>query len=95
MFVKDKRQNLYLRARITSDFQVPPGGMALWARVAADVDVDRWAERALAAGVWFHPPRRFVFDGGSPQALRLGFAALDEDELAAGVKRLVTTLRLK
>jgi GntR family transcriptional regulator/MocR family aminotransferase len=77
------------------DFTEPPGGMALWARASAEIDVDRWAERALALGVYLHPPRRFVFDGQSPRALRLGFAALNEAELEAGVRRLASALLVR
>jgi GntR family transcriptional regulator/MocR family aminotransferase len=76
-------------------FADPPGGMALWARASDDIDVDRWAERALGLGVYLHPPRRFSFDGQSPRALRLGFAALSEPELEAGVKLLATALRTR
>lgn len=64
----------------------PPGGMAIWARAA--VDVDAWAERALAAGVSLQTGRRFAFDGRSRPYLRLGFAALDEAELGEAVRRM-------
>jgi GntR family transcriptional regulator/MocR family aminotransferase len=76
-------------------FSDPPGGMALWARASDDIDVDRWAERALGQGIYLHPPRRFTFDGQSPQALRLGFAALTETELDAGVRRLADALHTR
>jgi len=71
----------------------PPGGMALWGRVDREVDVDAWAARALARGVWFNPASRFAFDGRPRPWLRLGFAALDERELDEGVKRMAATLR--
>jgi len=71
----------------------PPGGMALWGRVDREVDVDAWAARALARGVWFNPASRFAFDGRPRPWLRLGFAALDERELDEGVKRMAATVR--
>ncbi|HZS36201.1 MAG TPA: PLP-dependent aminotransferase family protein [Polyangia bacterium] len=74
-------------------FSLPLGGIALWARVAPDLDVDAWAERALARGVELHPARRFAFDGRSRPFLRLGFAALDDRELRDAVRRLAQALR--
>ena len=62
-------------------FQVPDGGLALWAQVAEGVDVDRWAARALEHGVAFQPGRRFAFDGSSVQALRMGFSNYPESDL--------------
>jgi len=74
-------------------FVPPAGGMALWARVDGDVDVDAWAERALARGVAFYPGRRFAFDGRRRPFARLGFAALSEDELGEAVRRMAAALR--
>ncbi|HJW72843.1 MAG TPA: PLP-dependent aminotransferase family protein [Geothrix sp.] len=65
----------------TLSFQVPEGGLALWAKVKEGVDVDRWAARALEHGVAFQPGRRFAFDGGPVQALRLGFSNYPEADL--------------
>jgi GntR family transcriptional regulator / MocR family aminotransferase len=69
-------------------FAVPSGGMALWARCQAGVDVDAWYERAVAGGVAFQPARHFAFDGRSRPYLRLGYACLDDDELVEAVSRL-------
>ncbi len=73
-------------------FEVPAGGMALWARVDEHVDVDAWCRRALAQGVAFHAGRRFAFDGRPSPHARFGFTALTEPELAEGVRRLVRSL---
>jgi GntR family transcriptional regulator/MocR family aminotransferase len=73
-------------------FEEPSGGMALWAKVAEDVDVDAWSQRALAKGVAFYPGRRFAFDGRRRPFARLGFAALDEAELAQAVARMTAAL---
>jgi GntR family transcriptional regulator / MocR family aminotransferase len=67
---------------------VPPGGMALWARAAADIDVSRWRERALQAGVIFQSAGDFTFDGSTPPFLRLGFAMCNERELETAARRL-------
>jgi GntR family transcriptional regulator/MocR family aminotransferase len=79
-----------LRAELagTVEFQVPPGGMALWCRVEEGVDLGRWAEASAAAGVPFDTGSQFSFDGSPVQALRLGFAAEAEKELREGVRRI-------
>ncbi len=74
------------------DFTVPPGGMALWCRAAPGVDVDRWAEAAVARGVPFDTGRHFTFDGAPRPALRLGFAAEPEKALREGVRRMAAAL---
>jgi GntR family transcriptional regulator / MocR family aminotransferase len=83
-----------LRQRLEGalDFSVPPGGMALWAHVRPRLDVNAWAERARARGLIVHPAQQFAFDRRPRAYLRLGFAALDESELARAVDRLARAL---
>jgi GntR family transcriptional regulator/MocR family aminotransferase len=71
-------------------FDVPAGGMAVWAR-APGVDTDAWVERGLAAGVAFQAGSRFLFDGGASEPVRIGFAACTEAELSEAVRRLALT----
>ncbi len=73
-------------------FELPAGGMALWARAADDIDVDAWSARAAAAGVAFYPGRRFSFDGRKRPFVRLGFATLDEEELREAARRMARAL---
>jgi GntR family transcriptional regulator / MocR family aminotransferase len=73
-------------------FHVPAGGMALWARAAPGIDVERWRERGRAAGVLFMTAAAFTFDGSRPPFLRLGFAMCDEGELKTAVRRLARSL---
>lgn len=73
------------------EFTVPAGGMALWAR-ARGVDTERWATRAEAAGVYFIPGRRLDYLGRIQSHARLGFAALEPDELREAVRRLALAL---
>jgi GntR family transcriptional regulator/MocR family aminotransferase len=73
-------------------FEVPEGGLALWAQVAEGLDVDRWAARALEQGVAFQPGRRFAFDGGPVQALRLGFSNYPEADLEEVALRMRAAL---
>jgi len=66
----------------------PRGGMAVWARVADGIDVDRWARSALDLGVATGPGRRYTFADHPIPHLRLGFAALNPEQLDAAVRRL-------
>jgi GntR family transcriptional regulator/MocR family aminotransferase len=69
-------------------FNRPRGGLALWARVAPDVEVERWAELCLAAGVRFFTGRQYSPAGRVLPFVRLGFGFLDEAELEVAVKRI-------
>lgn len=70
-------------------FEVPAGGLAIWARVRDDLDVALWARRALERGLGVSTGARFALDHDpAPSAFRLGFASLAPDELAAAVRRL-------
>jgi GntR family transcriptional regulator/MocR family aminotransferase len=73
-------------------FEVPNGGMALWAEVEAGVDLDRWAVRARAAGLIFRTGRLFCLEGAPRHAVRLGFARWNEAELSRAVKVLKASL---
>jgi GntR family transcriptional regulator/MocR family aminotransferase len=73
-------------------FTLPSGGMAVWAKAADGIDVDAWAERALAHGVAFQTAKRFAFDGRRRPFVRLGFAALTEKEIGEAVRRMAAAL---
>ena len=73
-------------------FDVPAGGMALWARGAPDLDIDAWSQRAREHGVAFAPGRRFAFDDRPRPCTRLAFAALDETEIREAVSRMHRSL---
>jgi len=70
-------------------FDVPAGGLAIWARVQEDIDAALWARRALNLGLTVATGTRFALEPDpAPNAFRLGFAALAPDELTAAVRRL-------
>ncbi len=73
-------------------FEVPAGGMTLWARVAAGVDLDRWKKRALERGVAVAFAKDFALDGRARPFVRLGFAHLAPKELAEVARRLRAAL---
>lgn len=53
-----------------------------------EIDVERWAERALTEKLALFTARRFAFDGRPRPHLRLNFAAFDESEIEEAVRRL-------
>ncbi len=69
-------------------FDVPRGGLALWARVDDGIDVEAWAKRSLAKGVRFFTGRQYQPNGRALPFVRLGFGHLDEAELRTAVKRI-------
>ena len=73
-------------------FTVPPGGISIWAGVAAGIDVDGWAGRALQQGVNVQTAKKYSFDGRPRPFFRLGFAALDEEEMREALRRLRRSL---
>jgi GntR family transcriptional regulator/MocR family aminotransferase len=73
-------------------FDIPNGGMALWARAAPDIDVEAWAINAERQGVVFQTEQPFRWDQQPGQHLRLGYAALSEPELTRAIRRLQESL---
>lgn len=69
-------------------FTTPSGGMALWVKVSAHLDVEACAARSRADGLLVRTGRRFFLDGGAQPYLRLGFARFNERELEQVVHRL-------
>ncbi|MFT3712427.1 MAG: PLP-dependent aminotransferase family protein [Archangium sp.] len=78
-----------LRAQLgdTLEFDVPRGGLALWAKVH-DVDVEAWARNARERGARFFTGRQYMPSGKAIPFVRLGFGHLDEKELQEAVKRI-------
>lgn len=72
-------------------FELPTGGMSLWAR-AEGLSLPRWAERCRKEGVAFHWGAAFDFHQRPIPFLRLGFAALNPAELKEAVRRMATAL---
>lgn len=67
-------------------FDVPAGGLALWARIANGADAENWARAAACLGLDVKPGSAYCLDPTqAPQAFRLGFAALDEEEISRAV----------
>ncbi len=67
----------------------PPGGLAFWVRVLDDtIDIAAWHRRCEERGVVFRIGSELHFRGQDPRHLRLGYAALNEEELVEAVRRM-------
>lgn len=71
-------------------FDRPAGGLALWLRTEPACAAD-WAERAGQAGLTVLAGHRFAVETPAPQAFRLGYAALTEDQIHRAVDILART----
>jgi GntR family transcriptional regulator/MocR family aminotransferase len=79
-----------LRASLSAylDFQLPDGGLAIWADVDPSIDLEAVSRAAAPLGLRFYPGGAFAMDGGAVAGARLGFARLNPAELAQAVDRL-------
>jgi DNA-binding transcriptional MocR family regulator len=73
----------------------PEGGMCLWLELPAGFDASELLIHAKERGVLFAPGRYFYVQNPLPNTLRLGFAALDEKQIARGVATLADVLRVE
>ncbi len=69
-------------------FRVPSGGMALWAEVQRGYDIQQLTAAAEQERVLFQPGQDFSWQGRPIPYARIGYASLDEKELAEAVRRL-------
>jgi GntR family transcriptional regulator/MocR family aminotransferase len=69
-------------------FRVPDGGMAIWARVADELDAEAWASAAAVEGVLVRGARMYDFYERPQNFFRLGFSFHDEAELDEAARRL-------
>ncbi len=74
-------------------FNIPVGGMFLWARLPEGIDTVPLLAKAIARGVAFVPGAPFYAGEGDPRALRLSFVTASVDEIDAGIAALAATLR--
>jgi GntR family transcriptional regulator/MocR family aminotransferase len=74
-------------------FDVPAGGLTVWATVSQDIDVEGWASRLQERGATLYTAKRFAYDGQPRRHVRLGFAVFNEHELTDLARLLRRTLR--
>jgi GntR family transcriptional regulator/MocR family aminotransferase len=75
----------------TLSFELPTGGISVWAKHRRQLSLDRWLARARQRGVVVNPGSVYRFDGREPGTLRLVFARLTEGELANAIEVLRAT----
>jgi GntR family transcriptional regulator/MocR family aminotransferase len=75
-----------------ASFVKPDGGLAYWVKFNKTIHTGELASKLLKKGVAINPTERFSFDGKPLSALRLGYAALDVNELENGIKLLSMAL---
>jgi GntR family transcriptional regulator / MocR family aminotransferase len=75
------------------DFDMPDGGLAFWARFEEKADVGQLVSSAARHGVKILPGATYSMSGEPTSGVRLGFASLNEHELAEAVARLASSWR--
>jgi 2-aminoadipate transaminase len=73
----------------------PDGGMAFWLELPAGFDASELMIHSRERGVLFAPGRYFYVQSPMPNTLRLGFANLNEKQIARGVAILAELLRVE
>jgi len=73
----------------------PDGGMCLWLELPPGFDASELLIHAKERGVLFAPGRYFYVQNPLPNTLRLGYAGLDEKQIARGVATLADVLRVE
>ena len=71
----------------------PNGGMSIWLELPPGFDANELLVRARERGVVFAPGRYFYVQSPQPNTLRLGFAELEERQIARGIAVLGDILR--
>jgi GntR family transcriptional regulator/MocR family aminotransferase len=84
----------HLRTRLGSalTFDIPRGGISLWARVAPDIDIARWLAACAAKNIHISPGSRYTFAGDDPGAFRLVFSALTPAEIDRATAVMAATI---
>jgi 2-aminoadipate transaminase len=73
----------------------PEGGMCLWLELPVGFDANELLIHVKERGVLFAPGRYFYVQGPLPNTLRLGFAGLNEKQIARGVATLAELLKVE
>ncbi|SEM78872.1 transcriptional regulator, GntR family [Mucilaginibacter gossypiicola] len=74
------------------EFKVPEGGLGIWANFDAKVELKKVAEEAARKGLYIGNGTYYHNENFSPNAQRLGFASLREDEMGRALDILKRVL---
>lgn len=78
------------RDKIT--FKVPEGGLGVWAALSAEIDLHKMSRQAGKRGLYIDNGDFYKNESYSTNALRMGFASLNEAEMRKALKILQETL---
>jgi len=73
-------------------FDMPKGGMFLWARFRQPFNATEWLKTTLQQGVVFVPGEYFFSDNPDRSTFRLSFATATEQQMQEAVARLRRSL---
>ena len=74
-------------------FDVPHGGLFIWARLPRGIDSRRLLEESINLGLGFMVGPLFYAEGGGEDRIRLCFACHPPDAIAAGIRKLGLALK--
>ena len=75
------------------NFDVPEGGMAIWAKFAADINLQKLAQTVQQKGMYIADQNSFHYPNLKQNAIRLGFASSSIKDLANCVEILKQALK--
>ena len=75
-----------------AEFTLPQGGLAFWVTLPTCKAISSFIENANLAKVAVLQGSLFTYEKNDIQAIRMGFASLNHDEIIDGLKRLNTVL---
>ena len=82
--------NLHLKSKIS--FQVPDGGLAVWVVFQPGFDLALFSATALKNDIFINDGSGQSINGTIPNALRLGFASCNPEELEYIVQKIATIM---
>jgi len=74
-------------------FDIPEGGMTVWARFASSINLDKLANDALKKGLFISNGKLHQYPAVDLNAIRLGFASSAKEELTASVEILKQVIK--
>jgi 2-aminoadipate transaminase len=93
LFALDEALRKYMPA--DTRWTRPKGGMCFWLELPPGFDASELLIHVKERGVLFAPGRYFYVQGPLPNTLRLGFAGLNEKQIARGVQTLAEQLKIE
>ncbi|MEC5145850.1 PLP-dependent aminotransferase family protein [Chitinophaga sp. 212800010-3] len=74
-------------------YQKPDGGLGYWVKFHPEIDVMILTANLRKKGIAVFSPENMYYTGKAPNALRLGFSSLNEEELKDGIEKIAKTVK--